>query len=99
VARLKQEHWSPRSVFMCRAQIVYGDEQTVSAMIEDRSLLGLGIRVPTLLPLGLPIRVCFRNEVLSAIVKRCVKDQPGFFIGVAFRPIHAAELYVICRSS
>jgi hypothetical protein len=76
---------------MCRAQIAYGDDQTVSAMIEDRSVSGLGIRVSRPLPLGMPIRVCFRDEMHSAIVRRCVRDQPGFFIGVAFLTIDAAQ--------
>jgi hypothetical protein len=76
---------------MCRAQILYGQEQTVSGMIEDRSVSGLGIRVPKPLRVGMPIRVCVRDEMYSATVRRCVKEQPGFFIDVAFPPIDAVE--------
>jgi hypothetical protein len=76
---------------MCRAQILYGQEQTVSGMIEDRSVSGLGIRVPKPLPLRMPVRVCFRDEMHPAIVRRCVEDQPGFFIGVAFLTVDGAQ--------
>jgi hypothetical protein len=81
---MPEQRAAPRRVYMCRTQILYGPEQTVSGMIEDRSVSGLGIRVPRPLPLGMPIRVCFRDEMHAAVVRRCVKDQPGFFIGVAF---------------
>jgi hypothetical protein len=76
---------------MCRAEILYGENQTLSAMIEDRSVSGLGIRVAKSLAPGTPIRVCFRDEMHSAIVRRCVRDEPGFFIGVAFPPTDTAE--------
>ena len=82
---------APRKVFMCRAEILYGQEQTVSGMIEDRSASGLGIRVPKPLIPGMPVRVCFRDEMHPAVVKWCVKDQPGFFIGVVFPLNDTAE--------
>jgi hypothetical protein len=40
----------------------------------------------------MPIQVCFRNETHPAIVRRCVKDQSGFFIGVAFPATNSANV-------
>jgi len=78
---------APRRLFMCRADLAWscdGQSKKLSGMVEDRSKSGLGIQVPKSVPVGTQMTIQFNNEIHSAIVKRCIRSELGFFIGVAF---------------
>jgi hypothetical protein len=53
-------------------------------MIEDRSISGLGIEVSRAIPVGTSVRVRLGNEMISAVVRRCIKTGFGNFVGVSF---------------
>ena len=53
-------------------------------MIEDKSQSGLGIRVDSPLEIGLSITIVQRTQTRIGIVRRCLRQAMGYFLGVEF---------------
>ena len=53
-------------------------------MIEDKSISGLGIEVSRAIPVGTSVRIRLGQEMISAVVRRCIKTGFGSFVGVSF---------------
>jgi hypothetical protein len=72
---------------MSRTEISWIDangQMTIPGMIEDRSVSGLGIQVAKRIPVGTSVKVNFRNQIVAAVVRRCVREGFGTLIGVSF---------------
>lgn len=82
---------------MSRTEISWTDENgqmTIPGMIEDRSVSGLGIQVAKRIPIGTWVKVKFRNHVVDAVVRRCVREGVGILVGVSFEQETETDLPV-----
>lgn len=69
----------------------------MAGMIEDKSISGLGIEVSRAIPVGTSVRIRLGNEMISAVVRRCIKTDFGSFVGVAFEEVAAAPAQATIR--
>ncbi|MFL6449569.1 MAG: PilZ domain-containing protein [Bryobacteraceae bacterium] len=77
----------PRTQYVSRTEVTWSsdtNEVKIPGMIEDRSVSGLGIQAGKPIPVGTRATVLFRNQMVKVEVRRCVKVNPGFLIGVSF---------------
>ena len=84
---MSERRKNPRIPYVARTQILWdgpNGEITVSGMIEDKSISGLGIEVPRPIPVGTSVRVRLGKEIISAVVRRCFKSGFGSFVGVSY---------------
>jgi hypothetical protein len=82
----------PRRSYFARAILTYQDELDskviASGMIEDRSAIGLGIRVTKPIRVGCVIQIELGGRQYSGVVRRCSTCKPEegaigeYFVGI-----------------
>src|ERR1700746_1933672 len=82
----KRRH--PRHDYFSRVALKFensmGEAVWLTGMVEDKSQSGLGIRVDSPLEPGLSITIVQGSVIRGAIVRRCLRETVGYFVGVEF---------------
>ena len=64
-----------------------GQSRSGSALMEDISPSGMGLRVRTAIPVGSLVQIKTRNQVRAATVRRCHRAGYEYSVGVEFSPV------------
>ena len=96
VLHLAERRKHERTPFVSRTEVSWSSDEgelTIPGMIEDKSISGLGIHTAKPIPPGTWVKVKFRDQMLLAVVRRCIKVPLGFLIGVSFEqePLSSVE--------
>ena len=87
IKEVSERRKDPRIPYIARTQIIWDSpngEISLTGMIEDKSVSGLGIEVSRAIPVGTSVRIRLGNQMISAVVRRCIKTDFGSFVGVSF---------------
>jgi hypothetical protein len=80
----------PRKTCLSRVEISWqpasGQLRSGSALMEDISPSGMGLRVRTALPVGSLVQIKARNQLRTATVRSCVRADYEYSIGIQFCP-------------
>ena len=75
-----------RKILMARVDVRWEDEagssRTASAMLEDRSLRGAGIRLAEPIAVGTRLQVTSRKQEFSGIVRHCYGHGLQYVVGI-----------------
>ena len=76
----------PRKSFVARVELRWKDEtgadRSASAILEDRSLSGAGVRTSKPIPVGIQVEIKSQKLTLTGTVKRCVREEFEYIVGI-----------------
>ncbi len=87
---VRDDRREPRKVLIARVQLRWQDAAGLArlstALVEDLSKSGAGIRISEAIVPGTRLEVAGRGEVYFALVKNCRPDGAAYLIGVQREP-------------
>jgi hypothetical protein len=76
----------PRRAFISRVELQWedpdGSTRRADAIIEDKSLSGLGMRLHKSIPVGTRVLIKQGTQELGGIVKHCISEGYEYIVGV-----------------